>query len=46
MMITDDDFANPRMEIPLGEKLEDVHTITLKNAVYDLRYDFTFNLSR
>ena len=41
-----DDIPDQWTEVPLGEKLEDVHTITLKNAVYDLRYDFTFNLSR
>lgn len=35
-----------RMIIPLGKKFEDVKTITLKNAVYDLCYDFTFELSR
>jgi hypothetical protein len=35
-----------RMIIPLGKRFEDVKTITLKNAVYDLCYDFTFELSR
>ncbi len=34
------------MIVPSGKPFDDVKSITLKNAVYDLSYDFTFELNR
>ena len=37
---------NHWMIVPVEKAFDNVKSITLKNAVYDLSYDFTFELNR